>query len=497
MGLVNMNGLEGAAKASGLTPEESELIADLVKVLKGNARRNSERTSYYEGEQGLKNIGIAIPPELEWLRMACSWPAKAVDALADRSVYDGISFHCGEDLSKITPVLLANHFSAKYNRAKRTQGIHGVSFWTVSKSSNERTPVVIHEHSAESASAIWDDEKDRIKAGLVVVAYDRTPGRSHKPIVANVYTDEFILVLRRAGNNRWTLERLPHSAGRPMMEAMVLSPTVGKPFGSSRISKAVMSITDSAMREALRSEIHAEMFTAPQKYLIGASKKQAEKMTRYEAFFGSIFALENDPDADKLPNFGQLAQASMEPHVSYMRQLAAQFSGATDVPISTLGVIHDNPSSAEAIHAAEQPLVIKAEAMNEDNAAALESVIQMAIAVKLDKALDELTPEEAGVVVGFKRPDRPSLLSMANAATMIASTKGMEWFGSTDICLEMLGFSENERIRLLSDKRKSESRLLVGQFLQGRKYNQEPEVLKVEDVKEDANDNISEPPGEV
>ena len=163
------------------------------------------------------------------------------------------------------------------------------------------------------------------------------------------------------------------------------------------------------------------------------------------------------------------------------------------MPISTLGVIHDNPSSAEAIHAAEQPLVIKAEAMNQDNAVALETIVQMAIAVKLNKPFDDLTAEEAGVVVGFKRPDRPSLVSMANAAVMIASTPGLEWFGSTEVCLEMLNFTETERIRLLSDKRQNESRFLVGQFLQGRQ-NQQPEVLNIEDVKEESDADNGRPP---
>ena len=52
-----------------------------------------------------------------------------------------------------------------------------------------------------------------------------------------------------------------------------------------------------------------------------------------------------------VPTFGQIAAASMEPHIAYMRNLAARFSGATNVPISELGIVQDNPSSAEAIYA--------------------------------------------------------------------------------------------------------------------------------------------------
>lgn len=483
MGLVSLQGLDGIARAKGLSPGEAAMAEDLVKVLRGHQARNAERTSYYEGEEGLKNIGIAIPPELATLRMSCSWPAKAVDALADRSVLDSVSFRDGDGPEGVRDALAANHLEAKYNKAKRSQGVHGCSFWTVTGGISARLPVLIRQHSCQTASGIWDDANDRIKAGLVIAAFDRRPGKSHRPTLVNMYTDSDVLVFTRAGNGRWVLDRRPHPMGRPMMEAMVYAPTVAKPLGTSRISQAVMSITDCAIREALRSEIHAEMFTAPQKYLLGATKKQVSKMTRYEAFFGSIFALEADENQVEKPTFGQLSQSSMEPHISYMRQLAAQFSGTTDVPISTLGVVHDNPSSAEAIAAAEQPLVIKAEAMNADNAAALEAVVQMATAIVLNKPLAELTPDEAACIIGFKRPDRPSLASLADAALKIASTPGLDYFGGSDICLQMLGFSEADRLRLTTEKRRAEGRRLVGQFMEGRQL-QEPRIVKVESVKE-------------
>lgn len=51
------------------------------------------------------------------------------------------------------------------------------------------------------------------------------------------------------------------------------------------------------------------------------------------------------------------------------RNLAAQFAGATCVPISELGVVHDNPSSAEAIYAAKEALVVEVDAtLNAANA---------------------------------------------------------------------------------------------------------------------------------
>lgn len=493
MGAVNTYGLGALIKASGLKDDEAVIVADLVKALKANAARNAERTLYYAGEQTIKNIGIAIPQELTSLRMSCSWPAKAVDALADRSIIDGISFRSGENADVINDILARNHFSSMYDKAKRTEGIHGVSFWTVCRGKNEGDAPRIRQHSAESASAIWDDENERIAAGLVIASYDRRPGKQTKPNLVNVYTNDAILVFRLNGKS-WSVDRLEQKMGRPLMEAMVHAPTTSKPLGTSRISRAVMSITDCAMRECLRSELHAEVYTSPQKFLIGATKSQMKSINRYDATYGAIFGLEYDEDAPT-PQFGQLSQASMEPHISYMRQLAAQFAGATDIPISALGVIHDNPSSADAIHAAEQPLVIKAESMNANNAIAIEAVVQMALALQNNVSLDELPAEQKGVVVGFRRPDRPSVLSNANAAVMISSMNGMDWFGGSDVCQEMLGFSESDRVRLQADKHRAEGRETVRAFMQSRIGNSQITQLS-ENSAGDATDENNNPVSE-
>ena len=65
-----------------------------------------------------------------------------------------------------------------------------------------------------------------------------------------------------------------------------------------------------------------------------------------------------------------------------MRSLAVRFSGETNVPVSELGVVSDNPSSAEAIYAAKEPLVIEAVNLNADNGEALRDVALMCLALE-------------------------------------------------------------------------------------------------------------------
>ncbi len=62
---------------------------------------------------------------------------------------------------------------------------------------------------------------------------------------------------------------------------------------------------------------------APQQFLMNASKEamQAIRETPLGAFIGSIFAATPARDGSS-PQYGQLAQGSMQPHVDYMRSRA-------------------------------------------------------------------------------------------------------------------------------------------------------------------------------
>ena len=146
----------------------------------------------------------------------------------------------------------------------------------------------------------------------------------------------------------------------------------------------------------------------------------------------------------------------MQPHVDYMRSLAARFSGETGIPVSMLGVIHDNPSSAEAMYAASEELIIEAEALNRTNGRALRNVARLVTAVRQGKTLAELTEDELAVRPNFKNPTRPSIASTADAMVKIAGA--LPDFAGTDVFWEQLGFSEDVRDRVRTQLRTSQAR---------------------------------------
>lgn len=277
------------------------------------------------------------------------------------------------------------------------------------------------------------------------------------PTLVGVYEPGCVIELR-SDRGRWSAAYRPHGMGRPLMEPMPYEPTLERPFGQSRITRTVMSITDDAVREKARSEIAAEFAAFPQKWLLGTDAETINDGNRYSAAMGVMQEVAKDPDGDS-PTIWQSPQLTMQPHIDYMRSLAAQFAGETDLPLSSLGVVSDNPSSAEAIYAAKEDLVINAQNLNRSNAQALRNVALMALAVA--HGTDWATERDAGhgVEPMFRDEARPSVVSMSDA--LLKQVQAIPWLADTSVALEMLGYAEEQRQRMQADRRRAQGRAVL------------------------------------
>lgn len=454
---------EAVASAVGLPDECRRTARDLLELYRRKLTRNLLRDRYYLMHQTPRNLGISVPPNLRNLEQVIGWPAKAVDSLANRSQFEGFVCSDEEVASSLAAVVAANGLRRRYRKAVKSELKHSCAFLAVTASEEGRP--LVGAYPATAAAALWSNRLNRIEAGMVVVDRDNTRRGGGEPTRVDLYTDGAVVTIRRApGGSQWTATVAEHGMGRCLMEPMSHEATLERPFGSSRISRAVMNITDDAMRASVRSEVSAEFFTSPQKYLLGADKSALGDQSKWDAYIGSLFAVSKDIDGD-VPQFGQLAQGSMQPHTDYMRMLAARFSGETDVPISELGVVSDNPSSAEAIYAAKEPLVVDAQNLNADNAEALENVAYMALAVANGTDYATEARRCLGVQARFRNPAMPSIVSQADAMTKMISA--MPWLAESDVALEEFGFSGDQIQRLRSDRAKATSRALVASATQG------------------------------
>ena len=446
----------------GLTETERQQLQDLAGVYNYHQSGNTVKNKYYEGHVTLNdvNLGIALPNGLRGMEIGCNWGQKAVDALADRSMFDGF-VGSGAAAETMTQLVAGNRLLAEYAKACREELKYGCVFATLSADPALRCRIRFH--SPATSAALWNGEKGRIDCGLAII--DTVPDEKFKgtwrPHIVNLYTDDAVLVLT-AQNGVWTAERHAHRMGRPLMEPMIWNATSGKPFGRSRLKKAVRALIDDYIRIIANATIALEFDTTPQKYLLGLTDDQYDAVVsnKFKQYVGAILASTTNPETGENPQFGQLAQGSLQPHVDKMRMTATQFSAATGLTITDVGIINDaNPTSSDAILAQSQTLVLMAQQLNTSNGDALRTIAQMAQAIVRNVPLDQLSDEERDVMPHFKNPAMPSVAVTADAAIKIASAR--KEFASTDTFLEMIGFDQADIRRIKGQEQRVRGQQLL------------------------------------
>lgn len=463
----------------------------LFEVWNKTNSRNVMRSRYYYGHEVVKNLGIAVPDDFADVDSIVGWPKKAVDSLADMSRFD--SFY-GSDvaMSILDEATEANGFYEKYEMLLPSQLTHSCAAMTVTAGADGIPQ--INPHSAVTAAMLWDYRKNRIRCGITVANIDD----EGNPIAYNLYEDDAVVLIYKQSNGQWRFSVYPHGMGRPLIEPFIYNASLDRPFGQSRITREVMSITDAAMRTALRGEIGAEFYTSPQKVLLGTDAPSAwddmdaptdeeseddefgdfdefdstasvvdseypQAQTGWEYLIGHVMTVPVNENG-QIPQFVNVNGASMDPHISYMRSLAARFAGATAVPLNELGVVQDNPSSAEAIDAARAPLIREANKLNVSNGRSLRNVAKMTIAIATNKPLNALTDEEKDVGTHFMDPDRPSMVSRADAMVKLASAT--PWLTNTRIYWEKVGLTDDQIDLVLQEARRQSNNSTIQAILE-------------------------------
>ena len=439
---------------SGLYPDEIETFNLLLRTWGEHAQSNYTKQLYYDAHNRLYRMGLSIPEELRDIEVVSGWGAKAVDALAGRSVLKGFTSG-GETLTQVDELVSESGLYELYEQAVVSELI-GPAFLTVSSGLAGEPPVILGAYPAGAAAAVWDYRRKRIRAGIAIIDVTEDANGYQRPSWVNLYTDSYTLTLRRSGNARWTAERQPNPIGRPLMEPLRYRPTLSRPFGKSRISRPVRSIIDRALGVALRTEVSAEFYTWPQRYLLGVDRKTAESMakTKLQTYIDRLMLVSTNKNGD-VPQYGQLSQMTMQPHMDHLQSLAKQFAGETSIPLNSLGIVFDNPSSAEAMENGRVDLIIEAEALNRGNAKSLATIVRMALAAKKGVTLDRLTDAEKAVQPRFENHVRPSMAARADYAIKVASA--VPEFAQTPYFWRDLGYDEEDVAGITRQMRRAQA----------------------------------------
>jgi hypothetical protein len=222
--------------------------------------RNLLRSVYYDGKAPIRDLGIAIPPSMRGFSAVLGWPEKAVRQLAARNIFDGFVAPGQDDNPFDLSVLEANRFDLELPQAIVSAYKHSCSFisTTLGDTSAGDPEVVIMARSAEWSAAIWDRTRRRVSSALAIT--DATDTGDPTDLI--LYLPDWVVTAERRGGTWRVVDRQPNPLGVVLIEPLTYDPQLDRPFGRSRITRAVMDITDRAARTVLRTEISAEFYAS-------------------------------------------------------------------------------------------------------------------------------------------------------------------------------------------------------------------------------------------
>lgn len=344
-----------------LTQEESSLFDRLHQQLI-RAQADLDRfEAYYEGENRLEQLGLAIPPELRRFVVVVNWPRIAVDAVEERLERRGFQRPGAKAADTgLWETWQYNGLDELGPMADRDALKLGRSYRIVGHNDEDPEYPLITIESPREVTVIRDPRTLKVTAALKL--YDTENGIAKS---ATLYLPDRTMYLDNS-RSRWEVADVDdHELGAVPVVPQVNRPRIGlpvdgRPLGTSEMSD-IIPITDAAARNLTNAQVAQETHAVPQRAVSGASKGDfvdtaGNVLPVWETYFGAVWALQNENA--KPFQFAASDMANFERMGDFY---ARQASALAAVPPNYFGLAADDASSADAIRARDARLNRKCE----------------------------------------------------------------------------------------------------------------------------------------
>lgn len=432
---------------------DKDLFGRLFSTWSQKRRRNLLRTVYYEGKNALKDFGIAVPPQMQRAYTPLQWIAKGVHAVTGRSEFEGFVSPSGDaDPFGMAGVLAENHFYEEFPQATKSSALHACAFVTVTEGDVQSgEPEILYlARAADMSAAVWDRRRRTLAGFLSILDTDDTG-----PVEMVMYTPESVYSMIKSGG-AWSVSKIRNRLGEVTVARLAFEPELNRPFGHSRITRTAMGLTDAAVRTLLRSEVSAEFYSADKYWLFGADVTKFIGDDKWSALMGRMNAI--DTDGEENINIQRFTGSSPQPHSDQMRLIQSMFADDQDLDVKFAD--SSNPSSADAIYAAKEDLIVKVRSANRTWGYGAVKAFQLGVRLRGGEMTDELRAMSAQ----FTDPAIVSPSARADAFSKLAtaipgfgtSTVGMKYAGLplediTQFKAEELRAGSASRLSLLAE----------------------------------------------
>lgn len=322
-------------------------IGVLKSILMQKRCRVVLRYLFYDMKNQTMDFGISSPPELKYWNSCVGWCARGVDALADRMDFYGFR----DDVFGLAEIYDANNRDILFPSAIQGALIAGCSFIYISE--DEYGYPRLQAINADDATGIVNPITGLLNEGYAVLERDM----AGLPVKEAYFTHEYTAYYE----NGTLVDSREYAIKEPMLVPMVFRPDAKRVFGHSRITRSCMSQVCSALRTIKRSEISAEFYSFPQKYVTGVDQ-DAEQIDKWSAAMSAMMKFTLGEDGQDHVKLGQFTQQSMQPHIEQLKMFASLFASEVGLTLDDLGFPSANPSSYDAIRASHENLRLAARA---------------------------------------------------------------------------------------------------------------------------------------
>lgn len=440
---------------SGLADPEVQAAVECSQRLTARRTRNTIRDIYYRGREKLRDLGIALPPEMRSVECVIGWPAMAVETVEERLDIDGFVMPDGSVGSLgLDGIWADNHLDVEVSQAHIDAMVFGVDFLTVSTGDDGDPHPLITVESPLRMSGRWDARQRRLTAAYL----ERVDDDGRLAAITLFLADSTVRLAKSSG--AWkVVDREDHMLGEVAVVPLINRPRSSRRWGASEITRPVMSLTDSAVRTLLGMEVAREFYSSPQRWMMGADEAafvgpDGTPKTPWQSYLGRFLALGRDENGE-LPTVGQFPASSPEPYFGQVRVLAGMCAAEMAVPVTYMGFHTDNPPGGDGIRASEARLVKRAERRQTQYGRRWAQVMRLAVLIRDGEA----PPEMSRLSTIWRDAGTPTRAATTDAVVKQVQSGVLP--PTSDVTFELLGYPETTRQRLASDARRERATATV------------------------------------
>ncbi|MDQ2636591.1 MAG: phage portal protein, partial [Actinomycetota bacterium] len=317
--------------------------------------------------------------------------------------------------------------------------------------------------STESCTVDWDYRRRRAKSALSQTYDDRGVLVSQ-----TLYLPNETIMFERSRNELVVTDRDTHQLGRVPVARMLNRDRGSDVTGRSEITRAVVYLTDAAVRTLLGMEINREFYTSPKwsalnadPAVFGMDDKASPAQNRRAGWTATqgrlnVVPPQYDEDGNLIKvDLHEFRPAPPTPYIDQVRAYSQLLAAEGGLPASYLGFVTENPSSADAIRQQEYRLVKRAERRQVSFGLAWSEVARLVLMMRGD--FDPEAFRQIGV--SWKDAATPTRAAAADEAAKLIGAGVLP--PTSTVTYDRIGLSAQEQQQLRSENAGSTVRSLV------------------------------------